>query len=266
MATKLEKLSIEEVSGVENPANETPGWLVMKSADEQEALLKEVDRMESDFAILYAALKACEGYLGDAPEDATSALQSLTAYVESLFSDGSDDAQPEPEETPVSQTADETPRSLMSMIFGDKLTKDDDSVEPEAEAVVEDEAVEEPEVDEAEVDEAEAEDSGDSEDEAAEGEEEAAAESEEPEVEVEKSTDEDLVSVLQQIVKNQEKADADSQAVRASLIGLVERVERLEVRKTGVNPDLDEAVEKGDVDPLSAALHSALGGNRVTIN
>lgn len=32
MLTKLEKLLIGEVSGVDDPANETPGWLVMKAA------------------------------------------------------------------------------------------------------------------------------------------------------------------------------------------------------------------------------------------
>lgn len=33
MATKLERLLIKEISGVDDPANETPGWMVAKSAE-----------------------------------------------------------------------------------------------------------------------------------------------------------------------------------------------------------------------------------------
>jgi hypothetical protein len=101
MATRLTKLDIDETSGVANPANELPGFLVMKSAEDAEALLKEADRMESDFAILYSALKACEPYLGEAPEEVVAAKETLTAYVEGLFGDEeTDEAEPATAEAP----------------------------------------------------------------------------------------------------------------------------------------------------------------------
>jgi hypothetical protein len=92
MATRLGQLKIDEVSGVASPANELPGWLVMKSAGDEldaEALLKEVDRMESDIAILYSALTQCEQYLTDAPEEVQAASQTLKAFLETMFQDPS---------------------------------------------------------------------------------------------------------------------------------------------------------------------------------
>lgn len=92
MATRLQKLEIDEVSGVQNPANELPGFLVAKSTDLGRALTadeisKEVDRMESDYAILYSALQACQQYMTDAPPEVTAAVDTLTQYIEGLFSD-----------------------------------------------------------------------------------------------------------------------------------------------------------------------------------
>lgn len=258
MATKLEKLSIEELSGVENPANETPGWLVMKS-ETQEALLKEVDRMESDFAILYAALKSTEDYLGDAPEDVVKAESLLVSYVESLFEGSADDENSEPTpdnettEAPVAEKS-ATPKStrtLMKTIFGGRddedLEKTEDE-EVEVEDVLEDEVDEDVEVDDVsdeDLDEAEAE-----------------AEDEE----VEKSAEDDLIAVLTRIAKSQDDTAADVAAFRDVLGNVVERIERLEVRKTGLDPDLEDAVAKEKISPLRSAVASAMNGNRVTIS
>jgi hypothetical protein len=41
MATKLERVQINEVSGVDEPANTVPGWLVMKST--KRSLLRKVN-------------------------------------------------------------------------------------------------------------------------------------------------------------------------------------------------------------------------------
>lgn len=267
MATELQKLQVNELSGVEHPANEAPGWLVMKSADEREALLKEVDRMESDFAILYASLKAAEGYLGDAPEEVTSAASALVGYVESLFSEGEGE-EPEaetettdsaPEETV--KTADTTRRSLTELIFG-SVEKDADT-DVEKDATVFDQ--------EAETDDVEK----DAEVEADEVEKDAEPEAE---ADVEKDAepapaDEDdngLVEVLSRLAQSQEdlakNLGGDIGALRDALVSTIERVERLEVRKTGLDPDVDTAIEKSGISPLTAAVHGALNGQRINLS
>jgi hypothetical protein len=44
---KLDKLFIEEVSGVDHPANQLEGWMVVKSADQPDPLLLVADEMET---------------------------------------------------------------------------------------------------------------------------------------------------------------------------------------------------------------------------
>jgi hypothetical protein len=124
MATRLQKLEIDEVSGVQSPANELPGFLVAKSTDlgrplTAEEITKEVDRMESDYAILYSALQACQQYMTDAPPEVTAAVDTLTQYIEGLFSDDpSNDTTPDPnaDMQPVQQSADN--RSLFQRLMG----------------------------------------------------------------------------------------------------------------------------------------------------
>ena len=253
MATELQKLQVDELSGVEHPANEAPGWLVMKSADEQEALLKEVDRMESDFAILYASLKAAEGYLGDAPEEVTSAASALVGYVESLFSEGEGE-EPEAEtettdsapEEPV-KTADTPRRSLTELIFGSVEKDTDTDVEKDATVFDQD-----AETDDVEKD----------------------AEVETDDVEKDAEVDEEpndtgLVEVLSRLAQGQEdlakNLGGDIGALRDALVSTIERVERLEVRKTGLTPDAD-AVEKAAADPLGTAVLAALSGQRINLS
>lgn len=106
MATRLDQLNISEVSGVASPANEIPGWLVTKAKDgDMTEILKDLDRMESDFAILYSALKACEQYMADADPDVQSAATTLTQYIEGLFADAPADEEAPPDEPPVAQQA-----------------------------------------------------------------------------------------------------------------------------------------------------------------
>jgi hypothetical protein len=269
MATELQKLQVDELSGVEHPANEAPGWLVMKSADEREALLKEVDRMESDFAILYASLKAVEGYLGDAPEEVTAAEKALVGYVESLFSDGDgEDTEPDPEDTNDSasedttvKTADTTRRSLTELIFGN-VKKDadvdiDTDVEKDADTGVFDQEAEVEKDAEVETDDVEKD---------------ADVEAE-AEVEKDATADEDqdgLVEVLSRLAQGQEdlakNLGGDIGALRDALVSTIERVERLEVRKTGLDPDVDATIEKSGISPLTAAVHGALNGQRINLS
>lgn len=273
MATELQKLQVNELSGVEHPANEAPGWLVMKSADEREALLKEVDRMESDFAILYASLKAVEGYLGDAPEEVTAAEKALVGYVESLFSDG-DGTDPEPDPTDTNdsapedttvKTADTTRRSLTELIFGN-VEKDadvdiDTDVEKDADTGVFDQEADVEKDADTETDEVEKD---------AEAEAEAEAEVEKDADEAPADDDNGLVEVLSRLAQGQEdlakNLGGDIGALRDALVSTIERVERLEVRKTGLDPDVDTAIEKSGISPLTAAVHGALNGQRINLS
>jgi hypothetical protein len=120
MPTRLDEPDIEEVSGVENPANELPGFIMIKSQDEAEALLKDVDTMEQDFAILYAALETIKSSMTDAPAEAVSAVDTLMTYIEGLFdesgggqapADGIDPAQP------VAMSADQDGKPLLAKLL-----------------------------------------------------------------------------------------------------------------------------------------------------
>lgn len=126
MATRLDHLEIGEVSGVQHPANELPGFLVAKSTElgrplTTEEVSKEVDRMESDYAILYSALQACQQYMTDAPPEVTAAVDTLTQYIEGLFSDTpadgtTDPAATDPNAQPVQASADG--KSLFARLMG----------------------------------------------------------------------------------------------------------------------------------------------------
>jgi hypothetical protein len=49
--TKLETLLMEEISGVDDPANQLPGWMVTKSRTQREGVLEAVENLR----------KACGG-------------------------------------------------------------------------------------------------------------------------------------------------------------------------------------------------------------
>lgn len=80
VSTRLAQLKIEEVSGVDEPANEVPGWLLAKSKD-LEGVIKEVEDAHNG---LLTALTSADQYLEDAPEDVKTAADLLKSHVNSL--------------------------------------------------------------------------------------------------------------------------------------------------------------------------------------
>lgn len=123
MATRLTQFDIEEVSGVANPANELPGFIVMKSTD-AEALLKDVDTLEQDYAILFAALETVKPSMGDAPPEIQAAVDTLMTYIEGLFDEsGDEEGAPAPNEgvppsQPVALSAgDEEPKTFLARLL-----------------------------------------------------------------------------------------------------------------------------------------------------
>jgi hypothetical protein len=81
MATRLDKLSIEEISGVDAPANDLRGWIVQKAKDDPDF----IDRFETGHATLYAALAGVSGDLEYAPGEVRKAAETMGAYVEALM-------------------------------------------------------------------------------------------------------------------------------------------------------------------------------------
>jgi hypothetical protein len=80
MATRLSKLRLNEISGVDEPANDAPNWIVAKSAE----FKAEIDDIERAVVGAYELLSSPEVslYLGDAPGDVTKARDELIDHLE----------------------------------------------------------------------------------------------------------------------------------------------------------------------------------------
>lgn len=223
MATKLSELGIDEVSGVENPANEIPDWIVVKSADgniDIEASIKKADRAETDFALLFTSLQAVDEYLGEAPQEVQDAAATLKAYVEEMFGDEGEDetAEPAPEEAaePVALSADDKPKSLVERYFGKgKKDKQETTTTKEKADVSEETKTEKTETEKTEKTEGEVEKTA--------------------EVDVEAITKSVTDAVGEQLKPIQEGQDALAEALSKTL----DRVGSLEAQQQGFVPDPD---------------------------
>lgn len=276
MATRLTKLDINEISGVENPANELPGWLVTKAKKgdgelDVDTLIKEVDRAESDFAILYSALKSCETYLADAPPEVQAAKDTLVSYIEELFGgDGSGadqgDVAPDQGGDIVAQSKD---KDKTKTLFG-KLFRKGDAEEEKGDAEVEkneDVKADEAEAEVEKADEPEAEAEVEKADET--------AKVDEPEVEVEKSevdAEELLKSVKAAVGEALEPLTEDVGVVKDALGSALDRIGRLEAGRQGLDPDevasthVDKSEDGAGKRALRAGISAAARGGRVTLS
>lgn len=265
MATRLTKLNIEELSGVENPANELPGWIVTKSADGEviintEEVMAKVDRAESDFAILYSALKSCEQYLTDAPAEVSSAKDTLVSYIEDLFGSGSPEAtdQTAPDPNAVMQSKD---KDKTKSLFGRLFKRDGEEGEEEV-AKTEEENVEKTEAEaEAEVTEK--------------TQEEKPAEEEAPVVEKTESgvnTDELLKSMRTVMSEELAPVTEDIGTVKDALGKALDRIGALEAGRQGLDPDdaaavrVDKSEDGAGKRALRAGISAAARGGRVTLS
>jgi len=90
-ATRLERLFVKEVSGVDDPANENPGWTVMKSRTAEE-LVAEVDaelQLAKAYGDVLQSLAAATEYLDGAPDEVLSAVETIVKYIRSANEGGS---------------------------------------------------------------------------------------------------------------------------------------------------------------------------------
>lgn len=95
MATRLKKLRVKEISGVDDPANEAPGWLMMKSRN----ALAELDRFEKEIGGLHDGLVApsADVYFADAPDEVIKARADLVSYL-------AEDVEEDPDPTPTQKS------------------------------------------------------------------------------------------------------------------------------------------------------------------
>lgn len=250
MATRLSELEVEEISGVENPANELPGFLVTKARKDNltaEELLKEVDRMEQDVAILYSSLSACEPYLADAGEDVKAAAATLTAWVENLFKDEeptpSDDDDEGSAPEPIGLSRDKNSGGLLERL-GLRRSKTTKTAAEEPD-VSETTKVDEPEVTEPEVTE---------------------PESEEP---VEKSTAlslEDVTKAVQDalapVVTQLGELGETTETLKSATGAVIDRLSAVEAGRQGLDPEEIAEIttkSKTELPRGEAALRAGFG-------
>jgi hypothetical protein len=104
---RLTSLRWRETSGVDHPANEEEGWVVMKNAEglsdedlerELEELIEEETELSKASQDLVRVLEDAKGYLSDAPREVRSALQTLLTYMKEEYGYGYGYATPDEKE------------------------------------------------------------------------------------------------------------------------------------------------------------------------
>lgn len=262
MATRLEGLEIDELSGVEDPANELPGWIVQKGIVKDgevdvDALQKEVNRAESDFAILYSALQSSQQYITDAPPEVAAAFDTLTQYIEGLFQDSGNsppDAQlAAPAPTPV--------QASKGGILARLLRKDGAA----------DETVEKSEDDESEDEETDEEYESPEEDSELVGGSSTLAD-DQVEHDARAQVDDIKKSVTEAVTASLDPVIETQEVLKTAVEGLANRLGNMEARQTGHRPEetTDETVEKTQASRSTIAFGSAIkdlraGGRGVTL-
>lgn len=93
--TRLTKLRWDEISGVDDPANETPGWAVMKAKDIAEDVADVEKAVTGAYDNLYA--DGFDAYIYGAPEDVRKARELLLEHMERDIEIVEEDAVPETE-------------------------------------------------------------------------------------------------------------------------------------------------------------------------
>jgi hypothetical protein len=256
MATRLTKLRMAELSGVDDPANEMPGWIVTKSKEWK----AEVETFEKEVAGAYDGLRtdSMELYLNDAPEDVKKAHEVLVEHLSKGLESSEDEAA---EEEPAKKSVKERLRNMFS--------SDDEGVEkaeepagngeaPEPHDDEEVEAEEEPEVGDEEP--SEPEDEPAEEPEGVEKADEADEEGPDPDASAEEEADvrKDIAETLAEQLE----------PLREAVVALADRTELLEKHaagRVGLDGEDFSGAEGDEPAPLSKSIHAALKNGKVTL-
>lgn len=257
MATRLTKLRLTEISGVDDPAHEIPGWIVAKSADWR----ADVEQFEKDIVGLYEGLTggSADLYLNDAPDEVNKARDVLAVHL----AKGLEDVEDEEEED--EEPARKRVVAKMREIFGVEKDASEDTEDDEEEADGEEVAKESGSESEEELEEdEEVDDEGET----------VAKESEtedEDEDEEEEARNEDDLSGISKSELQADLNQAVEQAmspIREAVLSIADRVEGLEKHAASRRSLEGQEVKfEDDTEPdeLTKAIGSALRGNKVTI-
>lgn len=123
--TKLDRLLIREMSGVDFGANEADGWLVIKSKDEQDNLLKEAEAVEAAHRSLLAAVDGFGPYLETAPDEVVAAIGTVKQYLTGLLAEETDG-----EGEAAEQESTDAAKSRLRKWFDGLFRKDDIDINP----------------------------------------------------------------------------------------------------------------------------------------
>lgn len=235
MSTELQKLEIDEVSGVDAPAHGIGGWMVMKNGDVQAST-------EAQLAAVYATLAGAD-VIAAAPEDVRKAAQLVADFAERQLS------APEPEPSLIEK---------MKTLFKGKqpvpAQPDDDADDAEPQAAAK------PKVkkDKGKAKVAQPNGTDDS-------------QNTQEAQDVKKSA---ILSEVQELRKalteRDERHEADMEVLKNALVGTLERVEQLENELTGsaqISGQEYASVEKAaGSTSLQAGIMRAFAGDRVTLS
>lgn len=146
MATHLKKVRIDELSGVDEAANDTRGWIMQKAKGNLKAAM---EAMEKSVVSTFEGLTAEEtqAYLADAPNEVKDAHELLTKHIGNDLEDDEADAEPSKDEpeTPTRKSIKETLQGIFGPVSKDSAPAEtpeepaeDPNAPPSAETPVED--------------------------------------------------------------------------------------------------------------------------------
>lgn len=277
MPTRMSELKIKELSGVDGPANELPGWIVAKSAEWKD----EVREFEKQICGTYDGLtsEAADLYFGKAPEDVEKARHTLAEYMakdmevnvpetEDGETDGETEVKPEPTRKSIA-------KRIQEVFTGPEIEKSDSDPDPDPDP--------EPSVEKSEADdETEAKVKKDAETEDAEKDADAEAENEDkaPETpapviptvdEIAEAVTKSLGEVIADQVSDQlvDQIADQVEPMREAMSNALDRIESVESYLSGSNAlDGQEIPTDGEDEPsgISKAIGVAMRNGRVELN
>jgi hypothetical protein len=264
MATRISKLKWDEISGVDHPANETPGWILQKAAD-------EVEDFETAIVELHKSLgsDSVELFFKDADESVRKAVKKLVKHLDENLEEVDDDDDEDEEDVKKEKRGIAKLRDIFGLEKADDTTSSDDDDDTSDDETSDDEDDEDDTPDDEEKKDTDDDDTSDEDDETDEDEEKKPSDDDEldEDEDVEKSAL--TKSAVGEIISALEK---ELEPIREAVGALADRTESLEKHATGRTSILgqDGSEDEDDDDDERAGLHKAITsairtGDKVTL-
>lgn len=265
MATKLAKLRIKEISGVDEPANDMPDWIVMKAKE----VLGEIEQIEKDASSLRGLLDSHEIFDG-APDKVVSANETLSGYLDEVLEEDDGEKAEKAEKASGS-----TVKARLQELLGIKKAADSEDASDEEEE--EDEEEQEEQEDSPDVAKADAGSDEDEENEKSREEEEedaddpaaatkkaadkSEADEEEDEEEEEEEEEDNPDAVDKQVLKS---ILDGNEIIREAVLNLTDRIEILEQSERASLRGQEASITK-KAPTLADGMKAAIRGNKVKL-